>query len=73
MFCFKTELHFLLRKRGTCFRKKAFILEKKAFLGRNSIFLGIKSTYDENELDTRDGIKINKNNSIEGFGKLFKN
>ena len=24
--------------------------------------MGIKSTYDEKELDTRDGIKINKNN-----------
>ena len=43
-----------------------FMLKEKISLDENvdidSIFLGIKSTYDEKELDTRDGIKINKNN-----------
>ena len=41
-----------------------FMLKEKISLDENvdidSIFLGIKSTYDEKELDTRDGIKINK-------------
>ena len=43
-----------------------FMLKEKISLDENvdidSIFLAIKSTYDEKELDTRDGIKINKNN-----------
>ena len=43
-----------------------FMLKEKISLDENvdidSIFLGINSTYDEKELDTRDGIKINKNN-----------
>jgi len=41
-----------------------FMLKEKISLDENveidSIFLAIKSTYDEKELDTRDGIKINK-------------
>ena len=43
-----------------------FMLKEKVSLDENididSIFLAIKSNYDENELDTRDGIKINKKN-----------
>ena len=43
-----------------------FMLKEKVSLDENididSIFLSIKSNYDENELDTRDGIKINKKN-----------
>ena len=43
-----------------------FMLKEKITLDENidvnSIFLKTKSIYDENELDIRDGVKINKKN-----------